>query len=191
MKFCKDLLGVQKQTTNAGVLLELGTWPLYINARKNCIKNWGRIAVQNSANHVTKTSYESTLKNDSGWANKVKVYLAHIGFLDIFLELKNSADIKVFGREKDIFHQTEFFNIKQDTAKLRTYSMIKTEIGLEDYLINIHNITERISFSKFRLSNHRLMIEIGRHKKIEKLRRICPFCPLEIEDESHARHITQ
>ena len=185
MKFCKDLLGVQKQTTNAGVLLELGTWPLYINARKNCIKNWERIAVQKNVNHVTKTSYEWALKNSSGWAIKVKEYLAHIGLLEVFLELQNSADIKVFCREKDIFHQTEFFNIQQDSAKLRTYSMIKTKIGLEDYLISMHNIAERIAFSKFRLSNHRLLIEIGRHKKIEKQRRICPFCPLEIEDEVH------
>ena len=177
--------GVQKQTTNAGVLLELGTWPLYINARKNCIKNWERIAVQKNVNHVTKTSYEWALKNSSGWAIKVKEYLAHIGLLEVFLELQNSADIKVFCREKDIFHQTEFFNIQQDSAKLRTYSMIKTKIGLEDYLISMHNIAERIAFSKFRLSNHRLLIEIGRHKKIEKQRRICPFCPLEIEDEIH------
>ena len=28
MSFCKDLLGVQKQTTNVGVLLELGEVPL-------------------------------------------------------------------------------------------------------------------------------------------------------------------
>ena len=32
MKFFKDLLGVQKQTTNDGVLLELGKWPISIDA---------------------------------------------------------------------------------------------------------------------------------------------------------------
>ena len=38
MSFCKQLLGVQKQTTNAGVLLELGQLPLLIRARKKAIK---------------------------------------------------------------------------------------------------------------------------------------------------------
>ena len=34
--------------------------------------------------------------------------------------------------------------------------------------------------SKFRLSNHRLMIEKGRHNN-----RKCPFCLTHIEDETH------
>ena len=41
--FCKQLLGVQKQTTNTGVLLELGQVPLQTHAKKNAIKNWERI----------------------------------------------------------------------------------------------------------------------------------------------------
>ena len=46
MKFCKQLLGVQKQTTNSGVLLELGRIPLEIYAIKNAIKNWVRITCE-------------------------------------------------------------------------------------------------------------------------------------------------
>ena len=37
--FCKQLLGIQKQTTNIGVLLELGQVPLITLAHKNAIKN--------------------------------------------------------------------------------------------------------------------------------------------------------
>ena len=187
IKFCKDLLGVQKQTTNAGVLLDLGKWPLSIHARKNCIKNWERIAVRKKANNLTQASYEWALQNGAGWANMVKDYLSQIGLMEVFLinESQKSANFQVFCREKDIFHQTEFYKMQQDTAKLRTFSKIKTEIGIEDYLINIHNITDRISISKLRLSNHRLMIEVGRHKKIERQNRRCPFCPSDIEDEIH------
>ena len=50
MNVCKDLLGVQKQTTNTGVLLELGKWPMSLNAKKICINNWERIAVLKQAN---------------------------------------------------------------------------------------------------------------------------------------------
>ena len=38
---------------------------------------------------------------------------------------------------------------------------------------------------KFRLSNHKLAIETGRHEGVERDERICPFCPNEVEDEVH------
>ena len=49
MKFLKQLLGVQTQTSNIGVLLETGRVPLMAYALKNCIKNWNRIANEKNA----------------------------------------------------------------------------------------------------------------------------------------------
>ena len=56
---------------------------------------------------------------------------------------------------------------------------------MENYLLEIPNIEDRISLTKIRLSNHRLNIEVGRHNKIPKNERFCPFCPTLIEDEMH------
>ena len=39
----RQLLGVQKQTADVGVLLELGTVPLSLFATKLAVKNWERI----------------------------------------------------------------------------------------------------------------------------------------------------
>jgi len=63
MTFCKELLGVQKQTTNIGVLLELDRVPLSIYAKKNCVKNWERIAIRKDINFLSKASYEFALYN--------------------------------------------------------------------------------------------------------------------------------
>ena len=49
----------------------------------------------------------------------------------------------------------------------------------------IRNTQHRISLTKFRLSNHKLMIESGRHQHIEKSQRFCHFCPGKLEDELH------
>ena len=68
---------------------------------------------------------------------------------------------------------------------MKTYSHLKDSIGYEEYLNKIGNIQERTSFSKLRLSNHPLLIEKGRHEKIERNQRFCPFCPKSIEDEIH------
>ena len=52
MRFCKDVLGVQRQTTNIGVLLELGRIPIMLYGKVNCIKNWGRIHIVSRANDI-------------------------------------------------------------------------------------------------------------------------------------------
>ena len=39
--------------------------------------------------------------------------------------------------------------------------------------------------TKFRLSNHKLMIEVGRYTKIPKEMRFCHFCPNMVETEAH------
>ena len=44
---CKHILGVQKQTTNIAVLLELGRVPIHLHAIKSAIKNWERIKSNN------------------------------------------------------------------------------------------------------------------------------------------------
>ena len=66
---------------------------------------------------------------------------------------------------------------------MRTYSKFKTVYEYEPYL-EIANFETRKCISRFRLSNHTLMIEIGRHKKLAVDQRLCTTCK-EIEDEEH------
>ena len=91
----------------------------------------------------------------------------------------------VFRRERDIFHQEAFFQIQNQSSKWKTLALIKTDIGLEEYLSAVKNVSERVSISKLRLSNHCLMIEKVRHTNTEPDKRFCPFCPSLVEDELH------
>ena len=95
-----------------------------------------------------------------------------------------NPEVDVFKRLVDIFHQSSFTEIDKQSIKLRTYSTAKKEAGEEPYLRFVKNVKDRISMSKFRLSNHKLMIEKGRHLNIAKPDRKCPFCP-DMEDEAH------
>ena len=63
----------------------------------------------------------------------------------------------------------------RDNSKLRTYGIIKRTLGNETYLLSNIKLDQRICRTKLRLSNHELMIEKGRHLKIGKTRRFCPF----------------
>ena len=86
---------------------------------------------------------------------------------------------------KDIFREEPFTDMHRSDSKLRTYGEIKTVIGIEKYLLIPLRIDERSAITKLRLSNHDLMIEKGRHLKIDKSLRFCPFCPNLIETEHH------
>ena len=185
MSFLKQLLGVQTQTTNVGILLETGEIPLNIHAKYMAFKNWCRFAKKES-NNLVLYAYDIAYRQDQIWVKRIKEGLNNIGLAFLHLNQgKNNAATIFMQRQRDIFHQKAFEDIRNENSKLRTYSLLKTEIGKEKYLDKILNLDSRITLTKTRLSNHALMIEQGRHLKMHKTQRHCKFCPVQIEDEYH------
>ena len=184
---CKQILGVQKQTTNIGVLLELGRVPFSLFALKAAVKNWERI--RQSKNPELGLSYKNAINDNLIWISNIKSHLEKNGMLCFYENLyENKTPFihkRLFRVLSDTFHQEAFHSITTITSKLRTYGILKTTIGLENYLIQIRNPEVRRSVSKFRLSNHSLNIEKGRHNGVPKEFRFCPFCPEKVETEIH------
>ena len=74
------------------------------------------------------------------------------------------------------------------SRKLNLYQSFKTNYNEEPYLMAIHNVEQRIQYTKFRISNHNLAIEEGRYgkEKVPIENRLCTFCNnSEIETEKH------
>ena len=185
LSFCKQLLGVQKQTTNNGVLLELGVVPLMILAQKKAVKNWLRLASGEKCNALVTESFQHAISENLAWPNHIENRISEIGLRESFLDTDMDIHQQVYQRLCDVFHQNSFFDIKREGSKLRTYSNFKTEPGFEKYLDDIQCVKERTALTKLRLSNHLLMIEKGRHMGVDKNLRFCPFCPGIVEDEKH------
>ena len=80
----KQLLGVQQQTCNTGVLLELGKIPLEFTAKKFSIKNWERIR-HNKANELLLASYNDAIKENLPWISKIKDLLEGNGMLHLYI----------------------------------------------------------------------------------------------------------
>ena len=123
------------------------------------------------------------------WIDRVKSTLETNGLLCLYLDDHSSkppfVHKKLYDRLTDMFHQESFEAIRKEDSKLRTYSLFKKEKGLEPYLLEIKNVSLRTKTTKLRLSNHKLMIEVGRHRGINKNNRTCPFCPESVENEYH------
>ena len=66
--------------------------------------------------------------------------------MDIYLNegSRKAANMEDFSRESDIFHQTSFYEIQNNSSKLKTYFKLKRTISMEYYLGNIHKIKDKI-----------------------------------------------
>ena len=77
-------------------------------------------------------------------------------------------------------------NTLQYSQKLEFYRSFKTDHTSSSYLDLARGTAGRRALVKLRISNHKLMIEIGRYNQTTKDNRHCPFCGCNvIEDEVH------
>ncbi|XDV45306.1 hypothetical protein PO909_013424 [Leuciscus waleckii] len=73
-------------------------------------------------------------------------------------------------------------------SKLQFYRNLKSNYELEEYLQSVRDTKQRQILSKYRLSEHSLAIETGRHRKswLPREQRVCVHCRTgEIETETH------
>ena len=115
-------------------------------------------------------------------------------FLDMNIKMleKNKSELKrhIYRKLKyDILWRSEINDTRENKKfgnKLRTYCSFKNNIILEKYLL-ILNDEQRVLYTKFRISAHKLEIEKRRYRyiglKVED--RICQLCKDDITDEVH------
>ena len=99
------------------------------------------------------------------------------------LENSNKKQIKSILSE---YYKDISLSQLSDNPKARLYLQYKTEPRYEPYLDTITNRKIRVQYTKFRLSDHDLEIEKGRHMKVERGSRYCKLCTTgDICDELH------
>ena len=66
----------------------------------------------------------------------------------------------------------------ENSKKLEFYKTFKDEYSTSDYLYQLRRYYERQNFVKFKISNHKLMIEHGRYQidHLPRENRLCPLC---------------
>ena len=79
----------------------------------------------------------------------------------------------------------EWHSSVENSSKCTNYRIFKTAFGFEDYLTKLPKDL-RNAFVKFRTTNHRLPIETGRWRNIDRSLRFCTLCNKNcIGDEFH------
>lgn len=187
LKFLKQLLGVKTQTSNNAVYGEVGRVPLSVIRKVRILKFWFKI-VNNPDSLLSKVFYDQIVNNyTNSWASQVEMLLNDLGFSYLWNAntVSNLQLSRVIERVYDQFYQSWFESLRT-SSKLSTYSKIKSKFGVEKYLHCVSNNKYRIELAKFRCSAHRLAVEEGRYRNIEREQRLCVYCNMSVvEDEYH------
>ena len=185
---------------------ELGRLPIKCKAVARSLSYWLKLIDINSEIQKLSTLIYQAIKNEKSkafWSNKIKNALDHVGLGTIWMS-QNEPQLKlkqikkvIKQRISDIEIQNWWSNIHNDIRKdsrqknkLRIFRQFKRKYVFEDYLSHVTNTKHRVAFTKLRISNHRLEVEMGRYRSHRRSyltyeQRICPVCNMGIESEKH------
>ena len=83
-------------------------------------------------------------------------------------------------------HYQKIWELRSNlNPKATFYHLFEVDIKIEPYLDIIRGRSLRVVLSKFRLSDHELNIETGRHRNVKRDERYCSFCNNSVEDKYH------
>ena len=190
----KRILGTNRSTTNILIRGELNRHSLQEEILRRNINYAKYINKKDSG--IVKQAYDYEINRPpecSSFFNTIKKHehklqALHKCFLPLKHPLENifhTSDLKLKSYTYQIFHNEWKSNL--DTSiKGETYKRFKNNMKLEPYL-KFLNRKQRVSLTKLRVSDHKLMIEEGRRKtpKIPRENRTCKMCLGMIEDEPH------
>ena len=192
--FCKLFLGVNKRCSNVGCRNEIGRLPLQeiINVRIiKYLKFLEDLPNHNIAKQCLEMCKEMSKKNQMNYTQKISILSRRYNLPDTSCLIsdiqwnKFIANFKKIMKQDLVDHQK---NLLKTNKKLAFYTIFKTENKKAEFLDYIKNPHHKKVINKFRLGNHKLRIETGRHTipKTPEHLRICQICNTpEIENETH------
>ena len=196
-KFCKRHLGVRKNTNTCLVLGECGRLPLSVTYFVNCIQYLCKLLMMPN-NRFPKQCYNMLTSIDNAgrncWATNVKSLIFRYGFGFVWISQDvGNVDLFVYNfRQRVIDCVTQnLHNDISNASRGNHYRNYKSLLNTERYLQLEIPLKYKTAFTKFRCSNHKLNIEVGRQLHIAYNLRICNFCFTEnnmsiIDCEYHA-----
>ena len=183
--FCKNTLGVKKNTSNKLVYYELGRLPLHLLRKLRILKYW--IKLRRTENCILKECFESRVNSNDDWIISIKAELNKLGLS--YLWDYDLNDKQLFSIIKQRFYDVQKQEILSDignAAKGELYQHLIDNFCMQYYLVKpIPNFLKKC-IARYRTSSHNLNIELGRQRNENRENRLCTLCNLgDIEDEFH------
>ena len=180
---CRILLHVHNSTAKCMLYGELGRFPIQTLINQRMLNYWG-ILTHAKAQKLNKRLYQLTLQlsrhnrlatervphlkqtlHDCDLYHCWQAQSTRASSINCFTKLVNDATCKIY--------VTEWHNSVVTNQKCYNYRMLKKDFCIEKCLTTLP-VSHRIVFTRFRLSNHCLPIDKGRH--VERCERKCRHC---------------
>ena len=181
-QFIKIILGCNFKTSNIMSRGEVGERPLLNDIIKRTISYMQHI--QTRKNSLVFKAWKFEANNEVSPNFNTFINKFDLNFNDMIN--KNKLEVKKTCHD----YYDRFWRSKlQNSPKAISYQLFKNNVILESYLhqIEIKNTKYKIALTRFRLSNHNLLIEKGRHMRprLDRNERKCFLCKDTVEDEQH------
>ena len=196
LNFIKHTLGTKKTSTNVIVREEMGILPIETYIVSQTLIYFSRLNNEN-LNPLLHEAYELTKLLDVDGIYSWYTYAKNISSeLDIDIELIHDCkDLKQTHSLKSIIKRNalnyyknkvcEKINSLNENNKNFLYKYIKiSKDNTPEYYLTHPNKEKRKLITKFRVSDHDLLIETGRYQKIPREQRKCKECNI-LDDEFH------
>ena len=186
-KFLKYVIGVKPNCSNIAAIGEVGEVPLMLKAWVTLISYWHRVTEMDDRTFAKKAVSHLMSNNikESEWINTVRIVLKMLGLERYFNQpnLLTTEKLKetVTKKLQEIFTREWSTSLASQVGSLRFYKRFK----IEGYLDSVPCYKLRKLVSKFRCSDHKLEIEVGRRKKVLADERTCNVCMNGVECEVH------
>ena len=192
--FLKQILGVNRSAKTAMVRGELNRHSLQEEILRRNIK-YAEYIHQKDDSSIVKQAYTSELNRGPEKNSFFSSILRHTAemntianndfhpYADPFLNLYTTKEMRKVTEE--VF-SNQWKQKLQASTKADTYRTFKTNMRFETYLSHPRR-KERVAMTKLRISDHKLMVEKGRHAQpiIPREDRKCHMCTTEVENEVH------
>ena len=196
-RICKQIIGVGKYSSNIASRTELGRLPISVFILKQTLNYWFKLVHCNENSLLHQCLLSEKMLDTKGiitWYTNIK------DFVPTDLTNCNSVKIQLKNSKTNIVNKYEQNTINfikgksgrtiNQNNKLRTYAKLCNDKSIIKTSVQQHNFSWHLkrSLTKFRIGDHHLRIETGRHvrPKLPPEERICFCCNTGcVEDEIH------
>ena len=179
---------MNKRASNIACRAELGRYPLKLSTDKRILNYVLHLKSQPNSSIVNQAFIISKQLHNKGqnsfYTNATNVLISQNMTID---NISTKFDINTYTTNAKTTY-INFFKAKlENSTKLRFYNSFKSDHDCEQYLSYLDDPNQKKLFTKFRISNHSLMIETGRYTstKTPRENRKCLVCDLDQIDGEH------
>ena len=179
---------MNNKASNIACRAELGRLPLIIAINQRIMKYL--VYLNNKDNDsIVKQSFLISKNfhsiNNSGFYSNFINLIEHYHLPNFDRESLDNDRIRRYTTNMKEKYISLWRHSLEHSRKLELYEVFKDEYSTSDYLQRLRNFNERRNLMKFKLSNHKLMIELGRYQT-DHISRLCPLCKSnQVENETH------